>query len=424
MKGKTIIELTDVRTGEVERYEDTNMFTNALDSLFNRAPWWFNDAALADLDTSGFTNYPMAPIVGNALGGLLLFPQTIEEDASNIFAPANNKPTGISSFDGYAGEDSRRGSYNEIESGPITNGHKFVFDFSTSQANGLISCIGLTSARGGAGYWDGGENLINAKSTNNKWPSGAAHNIPTLNYICAIGGNDDGLYFTSGTSTVEVYKLATPRAKFSLHGDPINPEKIGTITSNGTKAIGEDGKLWVIRNSGNSSGNANLTIDKYDLKTWEKTTQTMTVAAQLKASENNRNTAISNGKLYLQGYDGTSMFIINLSNIADVTKVENAIPTGITGRNAGCVAFNGGAIGRHFLIEADGTPHAGFDLVCLPLGADGVWLINIAYDWTSTQMRVGSCAITPYLATINNLQTAINKTANQTAKVTYIVTEN
>ena len=34
LKGKTIIELTDVNTGKVERHEDENMVTNALKHIF------------------------------------------------------------------------------------------------------------------------------------------------------------------------------------------------------------------------------------------------------------------------------------------------------------------------------------------------------------------------------------------------------
>ena len=33
LKGKTIIELTDVKTGKKERYEDNNMVTGAIDDI-------------------------------------------------------------------------------------------------------------------------------------------------------------------------------------------------------------------------------------------------------------------------------------------------------------------------------------------------------------------------------------------------------
>ena len=38
LKGKTIIELTDVNTGKKEVHEDENMFTNALNEIFGVMP--------------------------------------------------------------------------------------------------------------------------------------------------------------------------------------------------------------------------------------------------------------------------------------------------------------------------------------------------------------------------------------------------
>ena len=35
VKGKTIIELTDVNTGSVETHEDSNMLTNAMHNFLN-----------------------------------------------------------------------------------------------------------------------------------------------------------------------------------------------------------------------------------------------------------------------------------------------------------------------------------------------------------------------------------------------------
>lgn len=423
MKGRTIIELTDVRTGEKEIHEDCNMFTNALDYLFNRAPFWFNNEVVTSLKTDNYTNYPMTPIVGNALGGLLLFPQVIEENAETIFAPATNKPTGISSFDGYSGADARRGSYNAIESGAVPNGWKFVFDFSTSQANGLISCVGLTSKRGGAGYWDAHSWLIGAAPNNNRQQAGAGHAL-SLNYVTPIGYDDNGVYFTSGLNANIVYKIATPRAKYSLLGDSKTPILLGTVDTNGSKTI-HDGELWVVRNGGNASGNATLTIDKYDLNTWAKTTETMTVAAQLRASDGFRNCAISNGYMYLNGYDSTSMVRFSISNPADVMKIENVCPvlSGNNMRAIGCIPFNGGVIAERFLIEADGTAHTDFDLGVLPVACSGTWLLNFPSYWTADPATLGATTITPFLATINNLDRTINKTANQTMKVSYIVTE-
>ena len=40
IKGKTTLELTDVNTGKVERFEDENILTNAIELYINLAAAW------------------------------------------------------------------------------------------------------------------------------------------------------------------------------------------------------------------------------------------------------------------------------------------------------------------------------------------------------------------------------------------------
>lgn len=70
LKGKTIIELKDVVTGEVEKYQDENMITKALSDFFSHNI----EGSLFSL--SGNTNDlngNMIPLCKNAIGGILLF---------------------------------------------------------------------------------------------------------------------------------------------------------------------------------------------------------------------------------------------------------------------------------------------------------------------------------------------------------------
>lgn len=143
LKGHTLIELTDAATGAVERIEDTNMLTNALDYLLND-------------NLCGHHNFPSDhpelcfPIVRQLLGGILLFPENINEDAELIIPPT--APVGYGGDSTDAKDDARMGTYNLIESGEVTGGYKHVWDFSTSQANGNISCVCLTHRLAGNGW--------------------------------------------------------------------------------------------------------------------------------------------------------------------------------------------------------------------------------------------------------------------------------
>ena len=81
MKGHTKIELFNAKTGELEKsYEKDNLVTNAVKYLIA----WQTMAGRS-------MNESVFPIAKNALGGLLLFDNTLTEDADNIAFPSDAK---------------------------------------------------------------------------------------------------------------------------------------------------------------------------------------------------------------------------------------------------------------------------------------------------------------------------------------------
>ena len=134
IKGKTTFELTDVNTGEVEIIEDNNMVTNALQE-FMLTYGVFNKSIFID---DNMTN----ALYSSLLGGLFLFDTALDEDVDNTFMPAGVKMIGNGSRGvSNSGAVTELGSYNSTESGVQSDGSiKFVYDFSTAQANGTISC--------------------------------------------------------------------------------------------------------------------------------------------------------------------------------------------------------------------------------------------------------------------------------------------
>ena len=77
MKGITEIELTDVRTGEKEKYTETNLVTNAIADFFSHNI----DGMLFTINgNTNDLNGNMLPLCPNGIGGILLFSDTIEED--------------------------------------------------------------------------------------------------------------------------------------------------------------------------------------------------------------------------------------------------------------------------------------------------------------------------------------------------------
>ena len=144
IKGKTTFELTDINTGKVEVIEDSNMITNGLQEILATYGYFGCDI----LNTDTIRN---SSLWVNLLGGLFLFDSALNEDVNNIFMPAGVKMIGNGSKDvANSGVVTELGSYNSAESGTQSDGSiKFVYDFSTAQANGTIACACLTSKIGG-----------------------------------------------------------------------------------------------------------------------------------------------------------------------------------------------------------------------------------------------------------------------------------
>lgn len=138
LKGHTTIELRNVETGEVKKYEDDNMFTNAIGKMINFAIKHSMGSNPLDVFSSHWYNL---------LGGLVMFDSALTESADNIFATAGVKPAGygmVGDTSSYQGV-SLWGIYNPQESDTSqTDTKKMVWDFATSHANGTIASICLT----------------------------------------------------------------------------------------------------------------------------------------------------------------------------------------------------------------------------------------------------------------------------------------
>ena len=91
VKGKTIFELTDVNTGKVEKYEDNNMVTNALQEFLDPCgSWGIYPFAKDDVRNT---------VVRKTLtGGIFLFNSALKEDVANTYADASVKMVGNGAY--------------------------------------------------------------------------------------------------------------------------------------------------------------------------------------------------------------------------------------------------------------------------------------------------------------------------------------
>ncbi len=197
MKGITEIELTDVRTGEKEKYTETNLVTNAIADFFSHNI----DGMLFTINGNTSDLYGnMLPLCPNGIGGILLFSDTIEEDPDKYYAPSANPCVGYASNDVNATTNIMRGSMNLTETKRLDNGYRFVWDFTTSQANGTISCVALTRKWAGLAYMGdtyNGTNFVwvmRSRSANSSGQARTAHInaveiYPENNFLWTIGLN-------------------------------------------------------------------------------------------------------------------------------------------------------------------------------------------------------------------------------------------
>ena len=273
MKGITEIELTDVHTGKVEKYKETNLVTNVMADFFSHN---INGMLFTIEGNTNDLNGNMLPLCKNAIGGILLFSDTIEEDANKYYAPSANPCVGYASNDVNATTNIMRGSMNLTETKQLEHGYKFVWDFTTSQANGTISCVALTHKWAGVGYMGDGYNGTGMRSRS----AGSSGQARTA-YINAVEINPEENYFwTIGINTSNELIIQKIRMSFTAVG--LNDTMLGSnydvlfeIKLNPTMFVmsnpssnegaydffdGKDGYWYGFWGGGNKSGNEKSVI--------------------------------------------------------------------------------------------------------------------------------------------------------------------
>ena len=172
LKGTMTIEMTDVNTGKIEKVLEHNMVTNALTEIFK---------PLGLAKDPSLMLREFAPYYQKLLGGILLFDREIEENPNNLFPPAEANLIGCAVYGNQNNtKGTKRGGYNQTESElNLTDRYmKFVYDFTTSQANGTIASVCLTHANGGYTSYGGADAVIASS-----YPLGIRFDDGSLQYV-------------------------------------------------------------------------------------------------------------------------------------------------------------------------------------------------------------------------------------------------
>lgn len=456
LKGKSVIELTDVRTNKKEIYEDENLITNAVPDLLRLNPM----GLMYPIDDGKKVEFckEIFPIANKCYGGILLFEDKLEENPEKIFAPSDNQIIGYASNDVNPTDAPRRGSANLTETTPLENGYKFVWDFSTSQANGRISSIALTHYRGGKYFYGDTHGkdhflLLNSTSLYKKREVSDCYNGCVevdfkSNTIVSI--------WPLNNKSIELVKLKEPLTNIGLN-DPIYTkgykaeERITIDVSEFFSKIaiwnkccfydGEDGYWYGFGN--NRDNLIRIKIDKNDYSTSTDTWSLNGIRLGYLGSYNEKNSSyyhrykyscIKNGYLYSININNRDkIYKININNPVDISVIELGKEVSTSKyRGEYCYLYKWGdyILGYEFVIDKKDQvivnnvkDFNGSGIDSLMMEAQTIGPFAIGFGGYEERFYKLLYLHTPYLGTINNLSSPVLKTADKTMKITYTLTE-
>ena len=324
IKGHVKIELRDAETGKLKYEEEgDNLVTNALASLVNIIAS-ANKSYLDDL---------LMPVATRALGGLMMFDAPLTEDAGNIHFPSNQANLSGFGLQSVNSSNGSQGSINNSESGKTSSGYIKVWDFGTSQANGIINSLALTSHLNTPFYHNTSCEMHNIM---------AADGSDYWHDCCPVYYDGEYLYFmrsnrtgSSGsyTTTLTIYKERIPLVKFKV-ADTFNvrdyPEVVTTVTFDSTSYnpdihawhAGYDGYAYCVYASGSTVRYLRIKTDDLSFEISDGW-QSFDVTGITFQSTWHK---CCKGYFYVGSSSRQVIYKINISNLTDVSSI--ALPEG------------------------------------------------------------------------------------------------
>lgn len=461
-KGTTKIELTDVNTGRVETFQDSNMVTNALQDIMK--PLGLSKRP------NRFLN-EFVPYYAKLLGGILCFDTQIPENADNYFPPAGAGLTGCAAY----GEQNNtkntcRGGFNQTESEVNLKDRyvKYVYDFATSQANGTIASVCLTHKHGGFTSY-GGRDAVYTTG----YPLMQSIAEDTLQYVHPnyTGANTSSRYsgMTIGKTEmiflidrekdcVYYFKAAdkkhiriTKRRAFlksvsildspystkplieEIETDELGLElRIGYFSYNYDPAA--DCLYICTHNDYRINPDASCLVTEIKTGTWKVRQYEVTnTTDEYLRSDNNWQMFVSDGYLFLKGYNPPyELYKIQITNPANAVKFKrtntsniDAVPKFVINGRIYYENINNQlriadtAADEVITPECQSLFNSSHQVNVTPVRNEPLLYFADYGTWSTSGWHM----MCNYLATINNLDTPVTKTADKTMKITYILQE-
>ena len=431
IKGHTEIQLTNVKTGEVKTYHDDNMMTNGL------AEFMKNHGMLCG---TPFTDAVKNDLINTLLGGILLFDTALTENANNTRLTDGVKMTanaaqGVT----HTGDPSELGSYDANESGWQNAAHtvyRHVFTWTTSQGNGRIAAACLTSKP--HGYVGEGNSTSKTQVTDNNLNLFTYSNEEYLNnntkmvlmikdnevYFISLDTSDDTLTITkthiadtecdmrdiktiSGAVEEEVLTVQNPTSTPLQRMQKVSCRVLSDSVVISFYAQNRFLVLTFPSNLGSLTSYVEVTAQATSLTFGNMVSFLNADATKLIVSDNTN-----------------KIYTVDLSNLANVTEI---VQEGVTVGSS--LIYSSGK--RHYMYNSVYDETLGKVYPINQNVGDYSYQTQDLYktDKTAYGRLVASTSVqaaagrrNDYLATINNLSSAVTKDTTQTMKVIYTLT--
>ena len=443
--GKTKIELYDVKRNIKQIVKSENTFQKSvLAHQFPMMPWLRENP----FNNSEWANSPIVAMVG----GLLLFKEPIQ--VGSVYMPAGNVMVGNAS-NGIVntGNPNELGSYNENESSLGDTSFTQVFDFTTAQANGNIACACLTSKWGGyAGY---GNTSMTGKNTTRR--PDIYHENTSVKTQMAENGRGYSFSLADNVITVNEYRLMSTVGTIFTGNYTSTTHDVSEIPISGASGI--MGLAW--HYVGNNKFAIIPVCRSYNVSTgdsfywWEYDCATDTIIRKSFVNSSSDTIIIKassfgdaavpiffrDGKMCIINSTSTALLFFDTSNGALVYKTTSNRYFASSFSNK---RYSVGMISNGLYLAQ--TTEYNYYIIDVVKGTEKPTNWYLAFDSTQANRELfmtdfdgqglarfilnagnkGNSYIAQnpmYLATINNLDSYVTKTANQTMKVTYTLTE-
>lgn len=424
--GHAKIELTSIKDGKKRIIEHDNVFQSATVAKWLRSMGAYNNSPFAN------STWAAAEFYKNILGGILLFRDAIDTTNGEVeYMPAGNRMVANGSVGvTNSGTPVELGSFNSIESAFSASGLVFVYDWGTSQGNGTIGCVCLSSADGGyIGYGNPSGSKASNRAIDNNQNTREINGFPYKNRVYAFTNDRDAKKITVSISPVTISE-ASVFCDFTTK--TIQLAYTATLSSNniGVRYMG-GGKMAIFPATSSAisvSNGSTYTFFVFDAEAETLTEKTITnnTGETLYLTYNYiMYFEVTETRFFAQAGSSTSFTKVHEISLADSSLVHTYEKDGSRDyiqRLTSDLLLVGGYI-------IDPTSQTIYPFNCSGTSRqysdDFDGMTNVAGQKSSaTDNQARAIVKNPlYLATVNNLETAVTKDSTQTMKVTYTITE-